>query len=168
MKYYHIILLFSLSFFSCQNKSQDKGKRWVVTRVHIPGYLTPAEQDSARYNVLYHGDLPSYRRLRIYYECVEPHGILNAIGYSWLMAETYNNSQACYDLYTTWETLERYHKKEISPATRQFIIENLKKSAEAGHSGALYELSKLYMEGIHVPKDVKLAKQLEEQSQAGK
>ena len=139
MKHYIAICVFCLFCFSCQNRPENV----VVLETIIPGDLCPTDRDSAKYLVFHYGDVQSYKRLRTYYNYVSGEDDLEILGYSWLMADTYNYPQAYFDIYFKLHILETYHHKKISPATRQFMIENLKTAAELGHSQAQKELLKL-------------------------
>jgi hypothetical protein len=140
MKYNCVILVLFLFLLSCQNRSQDV----VVIETVIPGQLSPTDRDSAKYLVFHYGDVKSYKRLRNYYTCFLPEEYeLEILGYSWIMADTYNYPQAYFDLYFELHLFEENLQKKVSPATREFMIECLKKAAELGYPQAQEELLKL-------------------------
>ncbi|HOF16087.1 MAG TPA: hypothetical protein PLP76_04275 [Bacteroidales bacterium] len=77
--------------------------------------------------------------------------------YVLILANRYDNPQACHSIYVMITELYDAYKIEMDSATIEFVLFYLNKGAELGDEGCLKKLYEFYIEGKYVDKDVEKA-----------
>lgn len=104
-------------------------------------------------------DTVAYNELGVAYQNENVQG--EYLYYSLMMANRCNYPPAYFYVYYELFRIESINEQSIfKETTRKFMIKYLKKGASLGHSQSKYELGKLYIEGIFLPKDTILGRKL--------
>lgn len=77
--------------------------------------------------------------------------------YVLILANRYDNPQACYSIYDLITEMYDAYKIEIDTATINFVLFYLKKGADLGDGECLKRLYEFYIEGKYITKDVEKA-----------
>jgi hypothetical protein len=147
-----IYILFITLYTSCTNN----------------GILKDNEIPQIKKLILSKGDQAAYIDLMIYYEDKMQYEAL--LPYSIIMANKYDNANAYYQIYfcimRIYNNGQFDYKfiKNLDLDSRKFVLDNLQNSAQLGDNSAKEYLAKYYAEGVYLPKNIELAKKLEEET----
>ncbi len=124
-------------------------------RITITPTYTQEELDSMRMRFIRTGDRKSYSRYLFYSQNSKGKFI-----YNFYMANTYNNSYPQFNMY---EMIKEFYKNigiEMDSIVNAIALSYLKRSVEQEESYAEWEMSRLLLCGIGIPKDTLAAKKI--------
>lgn len=124
-------------------------------RITITPTYTQEELDSMRMRFIRTGDRKSYSRYLFYSQNSKEKFI-----YNFYMANTYNNSYPQFNMY---EMIKEFYKNigiEMDSIVNAIALSYLKRSVEQEESYAEWEMSRLLLCGIGIPKDTLVAREL--------
>lgn len=147
-----ILILTFLIMLICSSATADNNDSDVFT---ITPTYTHEELDSMRMRFIRTGDRKSYSRYLFYSKNRKDKFI-----YTFYMANTYNNSYPQFQLY---EMIKEFYNNigiEMESTANAIALSYLKRSIEQEESFAEWEMSRLLLCGIGIPKDTLVAREL--------
>lgn len=147
-----LILIGLLILFCCQTIADNAELEDIIT---ITPTYTHEELDSMRMRFIKEGDSKAYTKYHFYSENKRDIFI-----YAFYMANTYNNSYPQFNMY---EMIKEFYKNigiEMDSIVNAIALSYLKRSIEQEESFAEWEMSRLWLCGIGIPKDTLAAKKI--------
>lgn len=147
-----LILIGLLILFCCQTIADNAELEDIIT---ITPTYTHEELDSMKMRFIKDGDHNDYMTYTGYADDKE-----NNFIYTFYMANTYNHSFAQYEMY---EMINEFYNNigiEMDFTANAIAISYLKRSVVQGHEYAEWEMSRLLLCGIGIPKDTLVAREL--------
>jgi hypothetical protein len=136
----------------CSSATADNNDSDVFT---ITPTYTQEELDSMKMRFIKDGDHNDYMTYTGYADDKE-----NNFIYTFYMANTYNNSFAQYEMYGMINEFYNNIGIEMDSTANAIAISYLKRSVVQGHDYAEWEMSRLLLCGIGIPKDTLVAREL--------
>lgn len=147
-----LILIGLLILFCCQTEADDTELDDIIT---ITPTYTQEELNSMKMRFIKDGDHNDYMTYTGYADDKE-----NNFIYTFYMANTYNNSFAQYEMYGMINEFYNNIGIEMDSTANAIAISYLKRSVVQGHDYAEWEMSRLLLCGIGIPKDTLVAREL--------
>ena len=147
-----LILIGLLASFCCQTEADDTELDDIIT---ITPTYTQEELNSMKMRFIKDGDHNDYMTYTGYADDKE-----NNFIYTFYMANTYNNSFAQYEMYGMINEFYNNIGIEMDSTANAIAISYLKRSVVQGHDYAEWEMSRLLLCGIGIPKDTLVAREL--------
>ena len=147
-----LILIGLLILFCCQTIADNAELEDIIT---ITPTYTHEELDSMRIRFIKEGIHHDYITYTAYTSDIE-----NNFMYPFYMANTYNNSSAQYDMYGIISEFYDNIGIDIISTANAIALSYLKRSVVQGHDYAEWEMSRLLLCGIGIPKDTLVAREL--------
>ncbi len=147
-----LILITLLASLCCQALAANIKLDDTIT---ITPTYTKEELDSMRMRFIKEGDSKAYTKYHFYSENKRDMFI-----YNFYMANTYNNSYPQFNMY---EMIKEFYKNigiEMDSIVNAIALSYLKRSVEQEESFAEWEMSRLLLCGIGIPKDTLAAKKI--------
>ncbi len=148
----NILILICLIMLICSSATADNNDSDVFT---ITPTYTQEELNSMKMRFIKDGDHNDYMTYTGYADDKE-----NNFIYTFYMANTYNNSFAQYEMYGMINEFYNNIGIEMDSTANAIAISYLKRSVVQGHDYAEWEMSRLLLCGIGIPKDTLVAREL--------